>query len=43
MAELGTVDGTVAAFLAAAVRSRCNIIITGGVNAGKPTFRLEQP
>jgi hypothetical protein len=43
LAELGTVDGTVAAFLAAAVRSRCNIIVTGGVNAGKPTIGLEQP
>jgi Flp pilus assembly CpaF family ATPase len=38
LAELGTVDGTVAAFLAAAVRSRCNIIVTGGVNAGKTTM-----
>jgi Flp pilus assembly CpaF family ATPase len=36
--ELGTVDGTVGAFLAAAVRSRCNLIITGGVNAGKTTL-----
>jgi len=36
--KLGTVDTTVAAFLAGAVRSRCNIIITGGVNAGKTTL-----
>jgi Flp pilus assembly CpaF family ATPase len=36
--QLGTVDQTVAAFLAAAVRSRCNIIVTGGVNAGKTTL-----
>jgi Flp pilus assembly CpaF family ATPase len=36
--ELGTVDQVTAAFLAAAVRSRCNIIITGGVNAGKTTL-----
>jgi Flp pilus assembly CpaF family ATPase len=32
--ELGTVDQVTAAFLAAAVRSRCNIIVTGGMNAG---------
>jgi Flp pilus assembly CpaF family ATPase len=38
LAELGTVDVTVAAFLAAAVRSRCNIIVTGGVAAGKTTM-----
>jgi Flp pilus assembly CpaF family ATPase len=36
--QLGTVDRTVAGFLAAAVRSRCNIIVTGGVNAGKTTL-----
>jgi Flp pilus assembly CpaF family ATPase len=36
--QLGTIDTTVAAFLAAAVRSRCNIIVTGGVNAGKTTM-----
>ncbi len=36
--QLGTVDTTVAAFLAAAVKSRCNVIITGGVNAGKTTL-----
>jgi Flp pilus assembly CpaF family ATPase len=38
LVQLGTVDQTVAAFLAAAVRSRCNIIVTGGVNAGKTTM-----
>jgi len=36
--QLGTVDTTLAAFLAAAVRARCNIIVTGGVNAGKTTL-----
>jgi len=36
--ELGTIDATLAAFLAAAVKSRCNIIVTGGVNAGKTTL-----
>ena len=36
--KLGTVDQVTAAFLAAAVRSRCNIIVTGGVNAGKTTL-----
>jgi Flp pilus assembly CpaF family ATPase len=36
--QLGTVDPPVAAFLAAAVRSRCNIVVTGGVNAGKTTL-----
>jgi Type II/IV secretion system protein len=41
--QLGTIDTTLAAFLAAAVRSRCNIIVTGGVNCGKTTIRLEQP
>jgi Flp pilus assembly CpaF family ATPase len=38
LAQLGTVDSTVAAVLSAAVKSRCNIIITGGVNAGKTTL-----
>ena len=38
LTELGTVDATLAAFLSAAVRSRCNIIVTGGVNAGKTTL-----
>ena len=36
--QLGTIDTTVAAFLAAAVRSRCNIIVTGAVNCGKTTM-----
>ena len=36
--QLGTIDATVASLLAAAVRSRCNIIVTGGVNAGKTTL-----
>jgi Type II/IV secretion system protein len=40
---LGTIDPGLAAFLAAAVRSRCNVIITGGVNCGKTTIRLKQP
>jgi Flp pilus assembly CpaF family ATPase len=38
LTELGTLDETLAAFLAAAVRSRCNIIVTGGVNSGKTTL-----
>jgi Flp pilus assembly CpaF family ATPase len=38
LVSLGTVDATVAAFLAAAVKSRCNIIVTGAVNAGKTTM-----
>ncbi len=36
--QLGTVDPPLAAFLSAAVRSRCNIVVTGGVNAGKTTL-----
>ena len=36
--QLGTIDATVASFLAAAVRGRCNVIVTGGVNAGKTTL-----
>ncbi len=36
--RLGTLDHEVAAFLGAAVRSRCNIVITGGVNSGKTTL-----
>jgi Flp pilus assembly CpaF family ATPase len=36
--ELGTIDHTLAGFLAAAVRARCNIVVTGGVNAGKTTL-----
>ncbi|HEX6931569.1 MAG TPA: ATPase, T2SS/T4P/T4SS family [Streptosporangiaceae bacterium] len=35
---LGTIDQALAGFLAAAVRSRCNIIVSGGVNAGKTTL-----
>jgi pilus assembly protein CpaF len=38
LVQLGTVDPPLAAFLAAAVRSRCNIVVTGGVNAGKTTL-----
>jgi Flp pilus assembly CpaF family ATPase len=38
LVQLGTVDATLATFLGAAVRSRCNIIITGGVSAGKTTL-----
>jgi Flp pilus assembly CpaF family ATPase len=36
--QLGTIDVPLATFLAAAVRGRCNIIVTGGVNAGKTTL-----
>ena len=36
--QLGSMDATLASFLAAAVRGRCNIIVTGGVNAGKTTL-----
>jgi Flp pilus assembly CpaF family ATPase len=36
--ELGTIDPALAAFLAAAVKGRCNVIVTGGVNAGKTTL-----
>jgi Flp pilus assembly CpaF family ATPase len=38
LVQLGSIDQGMAAFLAAAVRSRCNIIVTGGVNAGKTTM-----
>jgi pilus assembly protein CpaF len=38
LADLGTLDQTVHAFLAAAVRARLNLIVTGGVNAGKTTL-----
>jgi len=38
LVQLGTIDTTLAAFLAAAVKSRCNIIVTGAVNAGKTTL-----
>ena len=36
--RLGTVDAAVAAFLTAAVRARKNIVVTGGLNAGKTTL-----
>jgi len=36
--KLGTLDQVTASFLAAAVKGRCNIIVTGGVNAGKTTL-----
>ncbi len=38
LVELGTIDNPLAAFLTAAVKGRCNIIITGGVDAGKTTL-----
>ena len=38
LVQLGTLDSALAAFLAAAVRSRCNVIVTGAVNAGKTTL-----
>jgi Flp pilus assembly CpaF family ATPase len=38
LAQLGAIDGTLVAFLAAAVRSRCNVVITGGVDCGKTTM-----
>jgi Flp pilus assembly CpaF family ATPase len=38
LVRLGTIDSVLAGFLAAAVRSRCNIVVTGGVNAGKTTL-----
>jgi Flp pilus assembly CpaF family ATPase len=38
LVQLGTIDATLAAFLSAAVKSRCNIIVTGAVNAGKTTL-----
>jgi Flp pilus assembly CpaF family ATPase len=36
--ELGTIDTTLAGFLAAAISARFNIVITGGVSAGKTTL-----
>ncbi|HUD37545.1 MAG TPA: ATPase, T2SS/T4P/T4SS family [Streptosporangiaceae bacterium] len=36
--KLGTLDQVTAGFLAAAVKSRCNIVVSGGVNAGKTTL-----
>jgi Flp pilus assembly CpaF family ATPase len=38
LVQLASIDTTQAAFLTAAVRSRCNIIITGGTNSGKTTL-----
>jgi Flp pilus assembly CpaF family ATPase len=38
LVQLGTIDTALAAFLSAAVRGRCNIIITGSVDAGKTTL-----
>jgi Flp pilus assembly CpaF family ATPase len=38
LVQLGSIDATLASFLSAAVRGRCNIIVTGGVNAGKTTL-----
>jgi Flp pilus assembly CpaF family ATPase len=38
LVQLGSIDPALAAFLSAAVRGRCNIIVTGGVNAGKTTL-----
>jgi Flp pilus assembly CpaF family ATPase len=36
--ELGSVDPTLAAFLTAAVRARCNIMVAGATDAGKTTL-----
>jgi Flp pilus assembly CpaF family ATPase len=36
--KLGTVDAALVGFLAAAVRARKNIVVTGGLNAGKTTL-----
>ncbi|MBL8929322.1 MAG: CpaF family protein [Kineosporiaceae bacterium] len=36
--ELGTVDARLAAFLQAAVRARCNIVVAGATDAGKTTL-----
>jgi Flp pilus assembly CpaF family ATPase len=38
LVALGTLDQVSAGFLAAAVRARCNIVVVGGVNAGKTTL-----
>jgi pilus assembly protein CpaF len=37
MVDLGTMPGPVAAFLEAAVRARCNIVVSGGTATGKST------
>lgn len=42
LVALGTLDQVSAGFLAAAARARCNIVVVGGVNAGKPTLQLER-
>ena len=36
--QFGTFDASMAAFLAAAVRARCNIIVAGGTGTGKTTL-----
>ena len=36
--ELGTIDDRLARFLSAAVRARCNIIVSGGTGSGKTTL-----
>ena len=36
--QLGTVDDRLARFLSAAVRARCNIIVSGGTGSGKTTL-----
>ncbi len=38
LVALGTLNRVSAAFLAAAVRARCNILVVGGVNEGKTTL-----
>jgi Flp pilus assembly CpaF family ATPase len=38
LVELGTVDGELASLLAAAVRSRKNIVVSGAMNSGKTTL-----
>ncbi|MEU7890644.1 CpaF/VirB11 family protein [Microbispora bryophytorum] len=38
LVELGTLEAGLASFLAAAVRARKDILVTGGVNAGKTTM-----
>jgi pilus assembly protein CpaF len=38
MVDLGTIPGPAAAFLEAAVRSRCNIALSGGTATGKSTM-----
>ncbi|RBQ17230.1 hypothetical protein DP939_25115 [Spongiactinospora rosea] len=38
LVKLGTIDQALASFLAAAVRARKNIVVTGAIGAGKTTF-----